>query len=304
MTFALLCLAAFAPPLGGSDADDGFRYPLACTIAGDGTIYVADRRLPGVWRVTTTDGEPTRLSRFKTGGGTFRTPLNAPRCMVFAPPSKGFPSGAVLVGDSATRAIIRLDPTADEPAAEPLRVGETDVSPIGVPSALAVAADGTLFVADLESQRIYRVPPREPAAAIAALPGVRGLCLAADGALLAVTTEKDAIRRFVPAADGAWSEQVAVAGRPFQSPQGAALGPDGTLHVADNAAGCLWRLAPTGDGGFAEPTKLAAGAPLVGPTGVCFDSSTNPPRLIVVDPKARALFALNPAGGEVKTLAK
>ncbi|MFH5803798.1 hypothetical protein [Alienimonas sp. DA493] len=299
MTFALLSLVLLVPAADGGDVR--LQSPLACAVADDGTVYLADRRLPGVWRVTTADSGPVRTTVFKTGGRTFRTGLNAPRCVAFAPPSRAFPGGAVLVGDSATRTIYRLDPTAHAPAAEPLISGE-DVGRIGVPSALVAAADGTVFAADLESQRVYRIPPGGPATAIARLPGIRGLCLTADGGLLAVTSETKPVRRLAPAADGSWTHTVAVSGRPFRSPQGAALGPDGALYVADNAAGCVWRLAPTEDGGFAAPTQLAAGAPLVGPTDVCFDGTADPPRLLVVDPKARALFAVDLADGVITTL--
>ena len=35
---------------------DAFRYPLSVATAADGSLYVADRMLPGVWKIT--DGEP------------------------------------------------------------------------------------------------------------------------------------------------------------------------------------------------------------------------------------------------------
>ncbi len=313
MTCALLLAVAFVP---AAVSDGALKSPLACAVAADGTIYLVDRGTPGVWRVGADAERPTL---FKIGGRVFRTPLNAPRCVAVAAASAAFPGGAVLVGDSATRMIYQLDPTIKEPPAAPLLPrgdgprGDgprgDEPGPIGVPSALAVAADGTVFVADLESQRIYRIPPGEPPAPIAVLAGVRGLCLAADGGLWAVTSNDDAVRRLVPPVnallnDGLWTMTVAVAGRPFRNPQSAALGSDGALYVADNAAACVWKLAPAPGGRFAAPVKLAAGAPLIGPTGLCLDRSTDPPRLLFADPRAKALFAIRLTDGAITTRAR
>ncbi|WP_171185469.1 hypothetical protein [Alienimonas chondri] len=298
---ALLLLAASFAPRGATVEGDSFKYPLACATGDDGTIYVVDRRLPGVWRLKTGEDRPTI---FKTGGRVFRTPLNAPRCVAVAAPSKAFTEGAVLVGDSATRAIYRLDPTTDEPTAEPLAPAGDVPGRLGVPSALAAGNDGTVFAADLESQRIYRIAPGGGPTPIAALPGVRGLCLVADGSLLAVTSENDAVRRLAPAEDGSWTVATAVTGRPFRNPQGAAFGPDRALYIADNAAACVWKLSSTADGRLTQPKKFAAGEPLVGPTGVCLDRSTDPPRLIVADPRAKTLFAIRLSDGAVTTLAE
>ena len=289
---ALVDVPAEAPPAGG------FLYPLACAVAGDGTIYVVDRDLPGVWTVTPAGDDPVRPTIFKRGGRLFRTPLNAPRCAAVAP------DGALLVGDSATRQVYRLDPSKEDPPLEPLFDTNREPSPVGVPSALAVGTDGTVYVADLESGRIYQKRPGEPATPIAAVPGARGLCLAPGGSLLAVTTVRNAVRRLARREDGSWKQTVAVAGRPFGLPQGAACGPDGVLYVADNYARCVWKLVPTERGGFGPPVKLCAGAPLVGPTGVTFDAVSDPPRLLVADPRARALFAVRLEDGAARVLAE
>jgi len=173
-----------------------------------------------------------------------------------------------------------------------------------VPAAIVAGADGTLFVADLESQRIVRVPADDPATAIATVAGVRGLCLAPNGDLLATTTGTDAVRRLTPTEDGTWTMSVAVAGRPFRMPHAAALGPDGALYIADNYAACVWMLSPADDGQFKPPVRFAAGAPLQGPTGLWLDASTEPARLLVADPKAKALFAVRLEDGATTTLAE
>ena len=53
-----------------------FVYPLAVTAQADGVIYVADRNLPGVWKVV--NGQK---SIYFQGSKKFRTPLNAVRCL-------------------------------------------------------------------------------------------------------------------------------------------------------------------------------------------------------------------------------
>ena len=293
MTTLLICVAMIeAPPAGG------FQYPLACAVAGDGTIYVVDRDLPGVWRVAPDGNGSVRPTVLKRGGRLFRTPLNAPRCAAVAA------DGALLVGDPATRQVDRLDPAQDDPPPEPLFDTNREPSPVGVPSAIAVGADGTVYVADLESRRVYERRTDRPATAIAAVPGVRGLCIEPGGSLLAVTTVRNPVRRLARREDGSWKETVAVAGRPFGTPQGAACGPDGALYVADNSARCVWKLVPTERGGFEAPVRLCAGAPLVGPVGVAFDAVHDPPRLLVADPRARALFAVGLEDGAVRVLAE
>ena len=299
-----LLLAALAVQSGAA----GPQYPLACAVAADGTIYVADRDLPGVWKVTPNDGGPVKPTVFKAVKRLFRTPLDAPRCVAAAPPSEAFPAGAVLVGDTGMREVYRLDPNAADPRPEPLLTRPGRVGPIGMPAALAVAADGTLYVADLESQRIYEVPPGGTAAggeptAIAAIPGVRGLCLEPGGALLAVSAADGAVRRLAPGAGGEWAVTVAAAGGAFGLPHHAALGPDGSLYVADNYARCIWKLEKAGDG-FAAPVKLASGDPLAGPVGLALDATGDAPRLIAADPRARAVFAVDLKTGEVSVVAE
>ena len=57
-------------------ADETMQYPLAAAVGTDGTVYVADRNLPGVWKFA-----DDRWSIYFRASKKFRTPLNAIRCL-------------------------------------------------------------------------------------------------------------------------------------------------------------------------------------------------------------------------------
>ena len=68
LTFLIVCTSTlFAQEM---------QYPLDVVEADKQTAYVADRNLPGVWKIT--DG---KAEIFFKGSKKFRTPLNAVRCL-------------------------------------------------------------------------------------------------------------------------------------------------------------------------------------------------------------------------------
>jgi hypothetical protein len=124
-------------PVLGS-AQERFHYPVSIAASDAGT-FLADRNLPGVWKL---DGDS--LTPFYTGSKKFRTPLNAIRCIEFDG------DGKLLVGDSATREIYRF---GDDGKPVALTNGG-----IGIPMDIAVNKAGDLYVSNLEIQRIVKVP--------------------------------------------------------------------------------------------------------------------------------------------------
>ena len=98
IALAVLCLLAC---VDDCLAAEPMQYPLAVAVADDGTIYVADLKLPGIWEIR----EGTRREYFR-GSKKFRTPLNAVRCLAIDQ------DGRLLAGDSATREIYRFDADA------------------------------------------------------------------------------------------------------------------------------------------------------------------------------------------------
>ncbi|MEM9702300.1 MAG: hypothetical protein AAF907_07640, partial [Planctomycetota bacterium] len=132
MTVLFILTLLVAPPDGA-----GFQYPISCAVDADGTIYALDRGLPGIWSLEAGKA-PAVLLR---GGTVFRAPLNAPGCLALIP-TAGAGAGALLVGDSATRRIYQVDLDDDPIRPTPFFPGEEKPGRLGVPSALAVRADG------------------------------------------------------------------------------------------------------------------------------------------------------------------
>jgi hypothetical protein len=113
-------------------------YPLSVAVAGDNALLVADRMLPGLLKL-----QAGKAEVFFQGKKTFRTPLNAVRAVAVAA------DGTVHAADSATRDVFKF--VDGQPV--PLTQGK-----IGIPVDIAFDPSGDLFVSDLETQRIWRVP--------------------------------------------------------------------------------------------------------------------------------------------------
>ena len=267
-----LVLAGPGPLVRAAGAADTPEYPLAVAPAADGAVLVADRVLPGLWRIA--DGKATVLFQ---GSKTFRTPLNAVRTVAVAP------DGTVWAGDPATRDVHRV---AADGTATALTGGK-----IGIPVDIAIDSKGTLYVSDLETQRIWRIEagattPQE----LALLAAPRGLFVDAEDRLWAVAASGDAPLVRV-AADGTVTP--VVKSREFQFPHDVVVTADGTAYVSDNYAVALWKVAPDG-----TVTKWLSGAPLAGPVGLALQGD----RVLVADPKARTIFAVDAAGTAVPLL--
>lgn len=254
---------------GAADTGDALEYPLAVAPAADGSLLVADRVMPGLWRVA--DGKAT--VHFQ-GSKTFRTPLNAVRTVAVGP------DGTVWAGDPATRDVHRV---AADGTIQPLTGGK-----IGIPIDIAVDSQGTLFVSDLETQRVWRIPvgSAEPVQ-LAVLAAPRGLFVDAADQLWAVAASGDAPLVKI-ATDGTVTP--VVKSRAFEFAHDVVVTADGTAYVSDNYAVAVWKVAPDG-----SVTKWVSGAPLAGPVGLALRNG----RVLVADPKARTVFEIDDAGAAV-----
>jgi WD40 repeat protein len=262
----LICLTV-CPSLSAQEGPaTEFKYPLAVAAAADGTVYVADRTLPGIWKL-----EGDKKTVFFQASKKFRTPLNAVRCLAFDH------QGKLLAGDSSTREVFRFD-DAGQP--QPLTKGW-----IGIPMALAVAPDGTIYTADLELHRIWKMPAEgsEKPTEFAVINSPRGLTLDPDGNLWVLSTSsKDGqIQKVTP--DG--KIEPFIKDHPFNLPHNIVRMDDGSFFVTDNYEHTVWKVTPDG-----KPEKFVTGAPLDRPVGLCRSGAN----LLVADPHIRTIFTLAP----------
>ena len=243
-------------------------YPLAVAATDDGTVYVADRQLPGVWKIA--DGE---RSLYFQASKKLRSPLNAIRCLAIDH------EGRLLAGDSATRDVYVF---GDNGNPSPLTNGT-----IGIPMSIAVATDGTIYTADLELHRIWKMPPggTQQPEEFAVINSPRGLDLDRAGNLwvLSSSDSNGQIQMIRP--DG--SVVPFVSDHPFQLPQNLVRAEDGTIFVTDNYHRCIWKVTSAGN-----CEEWVRGAPLDRPAGLCRSGQD----LLIVDPHIRTLFRLSQDG--------
>lgn len=273
----LLLVAAIEQPLL---AAEDWQYPLNVTATTDGTLYVADRNLPGVWKVTP-EGEK---SVFFQASKKLRTPLNAVRCIALDR------QGRVLAGDSATREVYRFN-DAGEPV--PLTMGG-----IGIPMGIAVSSAGKLFVADLELHRICRVPAEGGSAeTFIVVQAPRALTIDAEDRLWVISDapqrgqkEFNQVLRITLAG----KQEALVQGRVFAFPGGITLDSRGAAYVSDGYGKTIWKI-PPGD----KPEPWISGEPLNHPVGVTWHQD----RLLIADPRAKVIFEASD-DGKLSCLAK
>lgn len=264
-------VAVFAITFAASRSTDAAEPQYLVAIAAapgsiDGPVYLADLRLPGLWKLT--DG---KLSLHFQGQQKFRTPLYTPRCLAFDA------QGKLLVGDSSTREVYRMD---DDGKPTPLTKGN-----VGIPMAIAVRSDGEILVTDLEIQRVMKLPAAggEPTEFVA-VRGARGLAIDSTGRVWVASGGDNAIYRY--SADGAQRETIA-SGDPVQFLNQLVLVNDDTAYVADGYAKTIWKAAP------GQPlAAVVQGAPLVNPVGLCKRGDD----VLVVDPRAKQAFQLDATG--------
>lgn len=274
LSFLMLCLTFPAITAVAQETVTEFQYPLAVVADAEGTVYVADRNLPGIWKIQ--DGQK---SIYFQGSKKFRTPLNAVRCLAIDH------EGRLLAGDSSTRDVYRFDEAGNP---QPLTNGW-----IGIPMAIAVAGDGTIYTADLELHRIWKMPAAGAAEPeeFAVINSPRGLTLDPDGNLWVLSTSSQDGQIQQVTADG--EIQSFVKGHPFNLPHNIVRMDDGSFFVTDNYEHCVWKVTPDG-----EKQKWVEGEPLDRPVGLAKDGDN----LLIADPHIRTIFKLEPAEKKLSVL--
>lgn len=246
----------------GAGSAAAFHTPSALAVDRSGHLYVADTGNHAVRKISP-DGSVTTLAGsgkpgFADGKGA-QAQFNGPVGIVVDK------AGNVYVADTYNDRIRRIAPdgsvstvagngqpgTADGPALS---------AAFDTPSAIVVARDGTLYVADTGNDAIRRIGKDGQVATIAApaeldrQPLLRrpvGLALTHDGYLYIAASSGGRILQLAP--DGAYLALRDADGQPepggsdgtirLYGPRGIALGDDGSLVVADAQAFRVHRLA-------------------------------------------------------------
>jgi sugar lactone lactonase YvrE len=261
-------------------AAEEFHYPLKPAVAANGSVYIADLKLPGIVVV-----QKGAIEKFFTAPKKYGAPLNKVRCVALDR------NGKVLAGDTATREIYRFD----EPG-KPTALLKGAQGGIGIPMAIAVDSKGNIFVADLEVAVIWKIPPKGgPAEEFAHVPAPCGMAIDDKDVLWVVSRSKPQLFRV--SADK--KVEVVVADRVFTFPNDIALDGHGTAYVSDGAGRTIWKLA-----NGSKPQSWIADKQLVNPVGLAWQDGN----LLIADPnpsaktgqvyKADAAGKLSPLAGK------
>jgi streptogramin lyase len=251
--------------------------PFGVAVDEDGAIFVADG----------------------TAGQIFRLPEEAPPAVVVSgldmPSAIAVtPDGALVVANTGAHTIVRVDPktgavevVAGAPGASGLVDGTRGDARFFGPIGVAVAADGTVFVADTYNDRLRAIAPDGTVSTLGGpFDTPCGVAVAPDGALFVADTGSGQILRVTP--DGA---TLPIAGRDagLDEPTAIAFLDASTLVVAD-AGGS--RLTAVGLGGGTAVVRPLVDERFVFPTGV---ARTPEGDVVVADGGAGLVRAAVPA---------
>ena len=242
-------------------AADDPAYPIQPVVAAD-RLFCVDLDLPGVWRL---DNSPTV---WHAGERLLRKPLNRPRC------AAGLSDGSVLVGDSATREIYRIDP--DGKRGDGLTAGR-----IGIPMTLLLdQRKTTVYVGDAERRSVFAFPVGGGEPELIARVNARGLTWRDATHLWAVTPD-DAALVEIEIPGGAIKP--ILTGRPFGYPNNV-VWIDNHAYVSDGYRKTIWRVDADG-----KTEAWLEGNPLVGPVGLAAGDGV----LYVADPKTQQVHEID-----------
>jgi len=239
------CIAVYSPEgelLGvrGSEGDgDGqFRRLGGIAVARDGTVYVADESKHCVQYFSADGRFLGKWGGRGSGDGEFDG-IYAPSAMAVAPDGTVCILDFILQGPDVVPRVQRF--TRDGRLRDKVLWGKDDLP--GVPSHLAVAPDGTGYVADsdfgvvhvsgsgeaLAGWRLGKTPPGDDS------PGDSGggLAVGDDGTVYVLNGSRKSVQRYTP--DGKYLGEIG--GPPplgcFAEPQSIAVSADGVVYVTD-----------------------------------------------------------------------
>lgn len=235
-------------------------YPLDTVVTATGEAVSADRNLPGV-RIYKAE----QLSVLVQGSKRYREPLNSPLSVAVDN------DGKILVSDSATREIYRLDENSKP---QPLTGGA-----IGTPIDMAVRKDGSIMVADLESRSLMRVSADGKEVKTVAKVNPRGVFVDKDDKVWVVSQDPQQLQ--IVADDG--QSKAIVSKRIFEFPHQVVVNTAGEAFVSDGYKKAIWKVVEG-----KAPEVVVSGAPLDNPVGLALAGDD----VIITDPRAGKVFRL------------
>jgi len=261
--------------------DARFDTPGGVAVATDGTAYVADYYNHAIRKITPT-GVVTTLAGsvegFLNGTGSaaqFRYPMGVAVDL----------AGVVYVADSNNHQIRKITPDgevtslAGDTTVPYPNSGTADgtgaVARFAIPGGVAVATDGTVYVADTSNNRIRKITPQGVVSTLAG--SVRGadngtgdvatfdeprdVAVATDGTVYVADKLNHQIRKLTTV--GVVTTVTTLAGTNiepgggfangagdlalFSYPEGVAIGPDGNIYVSDGENSKIRKITPEGD---------------------------------------------------------
>lgn len=251
----------------GGSQETRLTDPFGLTVTPDATIYVTDGDTGRLWRINP-DGSAKVIAEN----------LDTPSAIALAP------DGSLVVAETGAHVVRRINPENGQStilAGTSGRFGHADglgtTALFNGPVGVAVASDGTVYVADTYNDRVR---------AIEANGNVKTLAGGGEPG-------------FADADDGAASR--------FDTPCGIAIAPDGALIVADTGNHRLRRVGQDGSvrtiAGTGEPSTVdgvSLNASFAEPTGVTVDAVG---KIYVTDARGSALRVVESNASQVTTLA-
>ncbi len=261
--------------LDGTNTTARFNDPAGLAIAADGTIFVADNQNHSIRRigtngvVTTVAGLPGTPG--SADGSNADARFDSPTGLTLGP------DGALYVSDTGNHTIRRITlggavtTLAGSAGKADYADGPATTARFNQPLGLAIAPDGTVFVADSGNHLIRVIATNGNVSVLAGNPETFGsgdgtstnaffnnpvgLALAANGSLFVSDANNFTLRRVTtagvvttiagaPGQDGC-ADGLAASAR-FGKPAELALAPNGTLYIADAAHHTIRRLTPDG----------------------------------------------------------
>ncbi|HEY9898944.1 MAG TPA: IPT/TIG domain-containing protein [Pantanalinema sp.] len=300
---------------GGAAVNAGIPYPKGVALDVSGNLYIAQdyrvRKVDLSGNIATVVGNGSSTCS-GDGGPALNAQLYSPADL------KLDAAGNLYVADTNNNRIRKIDPAGiiTTVAGNGASGFAGDSGPavdakLNSPYAVAVEADGSLYIADTYNNRVRKVAPDGTistiagdgtsgyegdgaAAASAKIGNVYGLALDAAGNLYLSDSSYNVVRRVTPggvistvvgtgtAAYGGDGGQAANA--QLRNPNGLAFDAAGNLYIADNGnhrirkvtpGGIISTVAGTGINGFTGDGGPATSARIYSPTALCLDSAGN-----------------------------